>query len=126
MNKKLLTLILLCALVMTGCARTFFVGTEPSSHFEYPNSNVTAMQTVQGQASRSGFGPMLPTSQLKRDAVNDALRKAPGADKLINMRVFQRTSSFLFINTLTLIVEGEAANVEIGRQQLGMVAEDES
>ncbi|HKI73580.1 MAG TPA: hypothetical protein VJ998_02995 [Pseudomonadales bacterium] len=109
----------LVLLALAGCTQSFFTGTRPQSNFDYPNSNVTPLGHVSGSASTSAFfGTPFVTSDLEQRAIQNAISKKPGADLLINYETFQDRSGFLFVHSLTYRVEGTAAKMEIGRQDL--------
>ncbi len=116
---RLFLLLVMVVLLTVGCTNHFFSGFEPQSHFEYPNSNVIPLGKVVGEASSSSiFTVPFQDSNLMKEAIQDALKKKPESNILINYMIFQDRTDILFVHTLTLRVEGTAAKMEIGTQKL--------
>lgn len=95
----------------------------PQSHFAFPNSNVIPIGESQGSHSKLcgllifNFGS--PSGADQDIATKEALEKAKG-DILINVRTDSNTFFFPGLFTVcTTSVQGTAAKMEIGRQQLG-------
>lgn len=119
MFMKKIILLSLCTMFFMGCSKTYYVGRVPSFHFTYPNANVTPLNKVRGEAKITMiFGTPFVTSALQQQALQNALSKSNGGDILINVDVYQKLTSLIIINTLTLIVEGTAAKQEIGKQDI--------
>jgi len=85
-------------LILFGCTTTNFLKLEPQTHFTYPDSTITRLGRVHGQASRSSFllfGDSFDIdSQLKIDAINNALSKKPGAELIINPAYFLSITNY--------------------------------
>jgi len=117
MNNKLI-LIATLGLGLSGCTQTFFEKFDPQTHYTYPNSNVTPIAHVKGQATKTSFfQPPMVTSSLEHDAIYNALQQASGADLLVNTFHFKDMTQFMVlpIYTLTYRVEGTAAKMEVGK-----------
>jgi hypothetical protein len=119
-HRCILSLLALAAVLLPACTVMRSVELVPQSHFVPPNSNVTPIGTVTGQASSSGFGfnPDMGSDIVAR-AYRDALEKKRG-DLLIDVVVRRKGTSFLIlpIVSTTVTVTGTAARVEAGKQQL--------
>ena len=115
--KKKIMVFFICTLSLSGCTQTYFQKFDPQSHYTYPNSNVTPLNLVKGQASKTTFfTPPMVTASLQHDAIYNALKQANGADLLVNTFHFQDMTSLLIlpIYTITYRVEGTAAKMEVG------------
>lgn len=116
-------LLLLCALFMmfvaTGCSKTYVTGFHTESNFAYPNSNVTPLGYAAGASSPacSLFGQKFVTADMQDEAVKNALQAKQG-DILVNYIAFTKLSSYLIINCTEYMVEGTAAKMVIGTQNL--------
>ena len=120
--KRLLTIFTVVgsALLLYGCTQTYYMGRAPQVHFTYPNANVTPMNKVRGEYSTTKFlGTPLMTSVMMKGAYDDALRKASGADVLINVDLWMKITPFFIATSLKYIVEGTAAKQEVGEQDIG-------
>ncbi len=107
---------------VAGCTVQSAVALKPQSHFTSPNSNVTPIGRVQGEASVSSiFAPPVSDADAEEEAIQMALKEKSG-DVLIDYTLSTRTILvplvFLNIFTTTYHVEGTAAKAEIGRRQL--------
>lgn len=122
MNKGRIALLAVVGLMASGCATTYYVGSDPETYFTYPNSNVIPLEETQGEASN---GSMVMTAEGQKRAIENALSKVPGADTLINAQWFVKQSTVLFFTSSTSIVRGTAAEVEVGEQELSMGVEDD-
>lgn len=112
-------LLISATLLLNGCTKTYFTGFNPQSHFDFPNSNVTPLGKVAGEASRTAiFGVPDNDSDLKEEAILEALKQKADANILINYMTFEKRTDILFISTLTLRVEGTACKMLIGTQKL--------
>ena len=120
--KKLLTIVSMAcvALLMSSCAQTFYMGRAPQTHFTYPNANVVPMNKVRGEYSKTKFlGTPVITSEVMKGAYDDALRKASGADVLINVDLWMKITPFGIATNMKYIVEGTAAKQTVGEQNIG-------
>jgi hypothetical protein len=92
----------------------------PQANFDFPNSNVIPLGHVRGEAIATSFMyPEVYSADLKEQAVQNAL-KQKGGDILIDI-VFTwkiKAIPILPIYTTTLIAEGTACKMEIGKQEL--------
>ena len=107
--------------ILLGCTSTYFLKLEPQTHFTYPDSTITRLGRVNGQASRSSFlffGNLDIDSQLKLDAINNALSKKPGAELIINPAYFLSITSYLLGTKMVYQVDGQAAKADIGKREL--------
>jgi len=115
--KKKLIIVTLIAVGASGCTKTYFQKFDPQSHYGYPNSNVTPLSHVKGQATKTVFfAPPMITASLQHDAIYNALQQAKGADLLVNTFHFMDMTDLgiLPIYTITYRVEGTAAKMEVG------------
>lgn len=116
------------AVVAAGCTRTYFQGVKPQSQYALPNSNVTPLSKVRGESTSITLLPLLfgdpyISPDHKDEALAEALAKAPGANLLINYAVYEEEFrlpplTFLFFKSQTYVVEGTAARMEVGTQEL--------
>ena len=106
---------LLCA----GCSTRLgqFV---PRSQFVYPNSNVTALGPVKHEKSKTSF-LISPSWSLadNRKTYNEAVAMVPGANVLIDYKEDTTLTTILFFKTITYSLEGIAAKMEVGKQDIG-------
>ena len=112
------SLLLLTVLGAVGCSTT--IGDfHAKSRYVYPNSNVTVLGPVKGEVSRTWFliTPRLTVAHMEK-AYNDALSQTPGANLIVTMKEDTTFTTFLFINSITYKIEGEAARMDVGSQQL--------
>ncbi len=111
--------ILLLSLLMSACTQSYITGLKPQSHFDYPNSNVYPMGKTMGKASTTSFyGIPMVSSAMQKAAIRNALSKKPGANVLINYVETKEITPIGPITILTVRVEGTAAKMEIGTQNL--------
>ena len=103
--------------VNLGCTLSSSTGISPTSHFVYPNSNVTAASEVTGSHS-SLCGVLMfswgPPANAADIALNDALTKG-SADLLMNARITSKITNFLVFSQCTTSVTGTAATMEVGK-----------
>lgn len=122
LSKKLVSVSLLVLLTLSGCVIASTADLSPQSHFDFPNSNVTAIGPAKGEATNFRvFVPSNVDANLEETAYQRALQQT-GGDMLIDM---YKTSATRMINLMylqiywtTLTVEGTAAKMEIGKQKL--------
>ena len=107
-------------LVNLGCTMSANSGLATATHFVYPNSNVTAGNTVTGEYGRFcgvlTFGTPPGQDDMDR-ALADALASS-GADLLLNARYSAQLKTFVLFSQCKTTVTGTAATVEVGQQQL--------
>ena len=107
--------------LLSGCTVGSGVALKPQSHFSYPNSNVTPLGRVTGEASTSGLVPVTYDADLEEEAIQIAL-KEKGGDILIDYLATTTITMFplllLNIYTTTVRVDGTAAKMTIGQQRL--------
>lgn len=113
---------LLSLLIFSACVIASTADFVPQTHFDFPNSNVKPIGPAKGKATNFRiFVPSNVDSDLEENAYRSALQQT-GGDMLIDV---YKTSSTRMLNLLyltfywtTLEVEGIAANMEIGKQEL--------
>jgi hypothetical protein len=104
----------------------------PSSHFTYPNSNVTPLGPVKAEITRTGKYPTLEIDDIKK-VYHDALSQVQGANILVNLKEDTTYTTTMTItiglfygigsnwkneSTIVYRIEGEAAKMEIGTKPL--------
>jgi hypothetical protein len=96
------------------------MGRTPQTHFSFPNANVSPLTKVRGLSASKVklFMPPMVNSKMINQAYADALRQSQGADGLINVDIYQKTTSIYILHFTRYIVEGTAVKQEIGRQKL--------
>lgn len=114
-----LVTLLVAGVLATGC--TMEVGRYvPNSQFAYPNSNVEVLGPVSGKVSRTSvlFSPSLSLEDIK-GAYNEALSQAEGANILLNYTEDTAYTNWVIpVYTVEYRIEGQAARMEVGRQEL--------
>lgn len=107
---------------LAGCTVGSSVALKPQSHFSYPNSNVTPIGRVRGEATtQSIFAPNFMDADVELEAIQAAL-KEKGGDVLIDYVLSTKTTMIplfilnVFVTTYT--VEGTAAKMVIGKREL--------
>ena len=124
MKTKNVTFVCLVALsgclMLSGCTMQY--GHQvPNSQFAYANSNVTALGPVKAEITKSRWfaGPQLTIDDIK-GVYNEALGQAEGANILINYKedTFFTMIPVVPLSFVTYRLEGEAARMEVGRQEL--------
>ena len=117
----------LAAGAVTGCTVLRDVQILPQSHFTPPNANVEPIGVVTGEASSTGLLPDYSPSLVEK-AYKQALSKK-GGDLLINVKFNRRVKAIplLLVNvyTTTVSVEGTAARMTVGKQQIGILQQEE-
>jgi len=92
------------------------------TNFSFPNSNVTPLGSVKSTMSRWSF---LTTPIGEADALlllKDAIGQKAGADLVINYTLDTKVTVFpLFIYKTDMVLEGTAAKMEVGEQDLRSV-----
>lgn len=117
-------------------ASMFFVGCTikqgdfaPETHFSYPNSNVKPLGQVKASIKKASF---IKTPDITAEDVNklfeDALGQKPGADLIINYKTTTTSTMYPLptpmgiiiplYNTVQIDLEGTAASMDIGLQEL--------
>src|ERR1017187_587651 len=108
------SLLLLIAVMGAGGCSTTIGDFKAKSQYVYPNSNVVVLGPVKGEVNRTWFliTPRLTVANMKK-AYNDALSQTPGANLIVNMKEDTTFSTFLFINSITYKIEGEAVRMDV-------------
>ncbi|MCK4340682.1 MAG: hypothetical protein KAY37_03025 [Phycisphaerae bacterium] len=107
-------------LCSTGC--TYQAGRfVPNSQYAYPNSNIKSLGPVRAEVSKTWwiFTPELKLEDVRK-CYNDALSQVSGANILINYSedTIYTTYPILSIHNVKYVLEGEAARMTVGRQEL--------
>jgi len=118
---KLFISALVFSVIASGCATTLgTIGTH--SEFVYPNSNVTPLGHTSGTWKKTTFlFPPKLTKESVDGVLSNALSKYEGADILLDFDYIIKyiTIPILPIYTIKLEIEGTAANMEVGKQDIG-------
>jgi hypothetical protein len=123
MKKNVPRVLLYCALcmmfVMSGCSKTYVTGFRTESNFAFPNSNVSPLGATSGSSAPacSLLGVDFVTSSMQDEAVKNALQKKQG-DILVNYLEFTTMTNLLILNCTSYSVEGTAAKMTVGMQNL--------
>ena len=108
-------------LLTAGCFSQKLGGIVPTSQFVYPNSNVTPLGPT--QSSKTKFCILIPPGWSIKDTrqvYNGALSKVPGANVLIDYKEDTTVSTYFFLfHTITYNLDGTAAKMEVGKQDIG-------
>jgi hypothetical protein len=106
--------------VLAACTTTSG-GFRPNTQFVYPNSNVKILGPTSAELSKWGvlfFVPSFSPNEIY-GVYDQALKKHAGADILVNFDEGVTTTSYLgFVTTLKYVISGDAAQMEVGKQQL--------
>ena len=105
-------------LVSVGC--TARVGHFcPNTQFSFPNSNLTTLGPVKAEVAKTTWliGPELKLDDIK-GCYNAALSQASGANILVNYSEDTYYTGILGFYTVRYVVQGEAAKMTIGNQEL--------
>ena len=109
---------LLVSVLLCSCHAMSGVQFAPSSHFAFPNANVVPIGHATGEASRTSFMiPEIFNADLEEQAYTNALT-ASGGDLIIDVTKYYEVTSIFIIYITTLRVEGTAAVMEVGEQEL--------
>lgn len=115
------------AVALMGCTVIRDVQLLPQSHFTPPNANVEPIGVVTGEASSTGTQPDFSPSLVEK-AYKQALSKK-GGDLLINVKFNRAVKAvpilILNIYTTTVKIEGTAAKMTVGKQQIGVLQQEE-
>ncbi len=116
LTKFIVTLFFLS--IITGCsmkAGSF----DTETHFSFPNSNVTPLGQVKSTLSRWSFLASPVEGDDALNLVNEAISQKSGADLMINYTLDTKMTMFpLFIYKTDMVVDGTAAKMNIGEQEL--------
>lgn len=114
-----LTLVALAALLcVAGCSMKMG-HLVTNSQFAYPNSNIKTLGQVRAEVSRGKwFTPPMLTIEDIRGAYQEALRREEGANILINFKEDTTYTMFPFYSMVKYEIEGEAARMDVGQQEL--------
>ena len=116
MSRRNLCLICLVVGSTTSCTIEYPLGQTHQSNFTYPESQVTPLQNVYGEATETAFGSSIQfTGQMKQEAIDNALAQAPGSNVLLNYHesIEVLMLPILPVNTTTYSVQGMAAEAEV-------------
>ena len=118
--RNLLTMgIMSLTLIQFGCSSTHG-SFEPNTHFAYPNSNVQPLGHISATVSEGGF--LFPPTLSKEKVLklmSDGLAQKPGADMVVNYRLDTTYTSYIALYYVqTIKLEGTAAKMEVGEQDL--------
>lgn len=93
----------------------------PNTQFAYPNSNIETLGPVRAEVKKTKWiaTPELTLTDIKA-CYHEALSQASGANILINYSedTYYTTIPIIDINTVKYVLEGEAARMTIGQQEL--------
>jgi hypothetical protein len=92
----------------------------PSSHYVYPNSNVTPLGATNARIKKFGF--ILPPRFRARDLdrlYGDAMAKHAGADLILDNKVDSKNTFLFIFHFMTVTISGTAAKMEVGKQDIG-------
>lgn len=94
-------------------------GFNSETHFSFPNSNVTPLGQVKSSLSKWSIGLLPVDSGDALNLVNEAIAQKSGANLMLNYIIDTRITIFLpFVYKADMLVEGTAAKMEIGEQEL--------
>ena len=111
--------VILLLIVTTGCAIKMG-GTNTHSAYVYPNSNITPLgQTNAYFKKTSFFIPPIIDGKVIRKLEDNAAAKYPDADMLIDYTVDTKFTTILFFYILEINLKGTAANMVVGKQDIG-------
>jgi hypothetical protein len=119
---KLITVAFLIGII-TGCAvKGGNFSTE--THFSFPNSNVVPLGQVKSSMSKWSFLFPDVSGNETLELMKEAIAQQPGADMLINYVLDTENTMFLpFVYKIDMVLEGTAAKMQIGEQDLRSVIE---
>jgi hypothetical protein len=102
----------------TGCT-TKLGSIRPQTTFAFPNSNITPLGPVKVEKSKTTFfvSPRWTIEDAK-DAYNDALAQAHGANIIIDYKEDTAVTRIMGFTTLTYTIEGTAARMDVGKKPL--------
>lgn len=92
----------------------------PTSHYVYPNSNVTPLGRTYSEVKKFGF--LFPPRFRARDLdrlYGDAMSRHQGSDILIDSKVDSRNTFVFIFHFMKVTIEGTAAKMEVGKQDIG-------
>jgi hypothetical protein len=92
----------------------------PSTHYVYPNSNVTPLGATSAQVKK--FGILFPPGFKAKDLdklYGDALSKHAGADLILDSKVDSKNTFLMIFHFMTVSISGTAAKMEVGKQDIG-------
>lgn len=110
---------ILTALISTSCSVTQG-SLAPTSHYVYPNSNVTPLGSTNAQISK--FGIIFPPSFRARDLdrlYGNAMSRHSGANLIINNKVDSKNTFLVIFHFMKVTLSGTAAKMEVGKQDIG-------
>ena len=123
---KCLVMLGLVVLAATQAACSVTRGNfQTNTHFAYPNSNITPLGHIKATSKQGSF--LIPPELTKDDIqklMNDALAQKPGADMIVNYRLDTTYTLFPFYYLREIKIEGTAAKMQLGEQNIGEKADN--
>ncbi|HZY78076.1 MAG TPA: hypothetical protein VFE50_01040 [Cyclobacteriaceae bacterium] len=92
----------------------------PSSHYVFPNSNVTPLGSTTAQIKK--FSVLFPPKFKAKDLdelYGQAMSKHQGSDLIIDNKVDTKFTTIFIFQTMTVTLSGTAAHMEVGKQDIG-------
>lgn len=111
---------ILFVMFLSGCSSVTTGSFSPSTHFTYPNSNVTPMGYVHVTVEEDSFLsiPTLTKEKILK-LLDDALVQKPGADMITDYSIDTTYKTFFLIyNKQILNLEGTAVKMVVGKKEL--------
>lgn len=123
MKKKcfLVAVLVLSVFAMMGCVVGQFHRIGPQSHFAYPNSNIKALGPVslKMKGKTSAFAmPTVQSSEIDTKVFNAALSQVEGSNVIIDYMRTTTVYKFGDIHWTEEYLEGTAAHMDVGQQEL--------
>ena len=108
-----------CFSIIAACGSINAGHFNSESHFSYTNSNITPLGHVKSTLTRWSFLSLPVEGDDALTLVNEAIAQKPGADLMINYVLDTKITMLpLYIFKADMVVEGTAAKMEIGEQEL--------
>lgn len=110
-----------CMFALAGCKAGQYMELGPQSHFDYPNSNVKALAPVKVKVPGHTcvlIGFPNPTAEDDLKAYNAAIAQVDGANMITDYIMVYTFYSVPFVSWSEITLEGTAAKMEVGQQEL--------